>query len=125
MNRELVNFMNTENNLKRTNNFKNNSEINSKNTSIYNIRRNENGLYFNLKIVGENEKNISDLFIPAKFYQQNIVSSKQKDLIIISKSKLVEYFLIYPSAIASLILIISTFFKYLPTLKNLFNMSGF
>ena len=96
MNRELVNFMNTENNLKRTNNFKNNSEINSKNTSIYNIRRNENGLYFNLKIVGENEKNISDLFIPAKFYQQNIVSSKQKDLIIISKSKLVEYFLIYP-----------------------------
>ena len=52
MNRDLVNFMNTENNLKRGNSF-NSNEINLKNVAIYNIRKNDNGLYFNIKISGD------------------------------------------------------------------------
>ena len=57
MNRDLVNFMNTENNLKRGSSF-NSNEINLKNVAIYNIRKNDNGLYFNIKISGDYEKNI-------------------------------------------------------------------
>ena len=99
MNRDLVNFMNTENNLKRGNSF-NSNEINLKNVAIYNIRKNENGLYFNIKISGDYEKNISDLFIPVKYYQNENSYIKRHGLIVINKSKLVEYCLIYPAAVA-------------------------
>lgn len=119
MNRELVNFMATESApRKESENFR---EINLKNTSIYNIRKNDNGLYFNIKITGDYEKNISDLFIPSKFYQQNFIQQRRRGLIIISKAKIVEYFLIYPGAILSLGVIIATIFKYLPELEKLFN----
>lgn len=123
MNRDLVNFMNTENNLKRGNSF-NSNEINLKNVAIYNIRKNDNGLYFNIKISGDYEKNISDLFIPVKYYQNESSYIKRHGLIIINKSKLVEYCLIYPSAVASLVLIITTFFRYLPTIKDIFGILG-
>jgi len=123
MNRELVNFMATESTPKReSENFR---EINLKDTYIYNIRRTDNGLYFNIKITGDYEKNISDLFIPAKFYQQNYVEAPRKGNIVISKSKLVEYFLIYPGAILSLALIITTIFRYLPVLERLFTFPAF
>lgn len=124
MNRDLVKFMDTENNTKRTNEFKSN-DINLKDIAIYNIRKNDNGLYFNLKISGDNEKNITDLFIPSKFYQQTAPYIQRRGLIVISKAKLVEYFLIYPAAVGSLVLIISTFFRYLPTIRSLFNITGF
>lgn len=124
MNRDLVKFMDTENNTKRVNEFKS-GEINLKDVAIYNIRKNDNGLYFNLKINGDNEKNIADLFIPSKFYQQTTPYIQRRGLIVISKAKLVEYFLIYPAAVGSLILIISTFFRYLPTIRSLFNITGF
>ena len=123
MNRDLVNFMNTENNLKRGNSL-NSNEINLKNVAIYNIRKNENGLYFNIKISGDYEKNISDLFITVKYYQNENSYIKRHGLIVINKSKLTEYCLIYPAAIASLVLIITTFFRYLPTIKDIFGILG-
>ena len=123
MNRDLVNFMNTENNLKRGNSF-NSNEINLKNVAIYNIRKNDNGLYFNIKISGDYEKNISDLFIPVKYYQNESSYIKRHGLIVINKSKLVEYCVIYPAAVASLVLIITTFFRYLPTIKDIFGILG-
>ena len=121
MNRDLVNFMNTENNLKRGNSL-NSNEINLKNVAIYNIRKNKNGLYFNIS--GDYEKNISDLFIPVKYYQNENSYIKRHGLIVINKSKLTEYCLIYPAAIASLVLIITTFFRYLPTIKDIFGILG-
>ncbi|HSQ97373.1 MAG TPA: hypothetical protein VLL98_01495 [Rickettsiales bacterium] len=123
MNKDLVKFMDTENNTKRTNDSKL-DEINLRDTSLYNIRKNDEGLYFNLKISGIIDKNITNLFIPSRFYEQ-INSNQRSNLIIISKAKLVEYFLVYPGAVASLVLIISTFFRYLPTIRNFFNISGF
>lgn len=123
MNRDLVKFMKTENDLNRERSFKPN-EINLKNTAIYNIRKNDNGLYFDLKINGVDAKNITDLFIPAKFYQQTISETQSRGMLVINKAKLAEYFLIYPAAIGSLVLIISTFFRYLPTIRNLFNLTG-
>jgi len=116
--------MDNENSIKRTNELKTN-EINAKDVNIYNIRKNDNGLYFDIKIPGDNGKNIADLFIPSKFYQQIESYYTRRGLIVISKAKLVEYFLVYPGALASLVLIISTFFRYLPILKNLFNIVGF
>ncbi len=124
MNRDLVKFMDTENSMKRAGDLRTN-EVNLKDVAIYNIRKNDNGLYFNLKIIGTDEKNITDLFIPSKFYQQAAPYIQKRGLIVISKAKLVEYFLIYPAAVGSLVLIISTFFRYLPTIKSLFNITGF
>lgn len=124
MNRDLVKFMDAENNTKRESEFRSN-EINLKDVAIYNIRKNDNGLYFNLKISGNEEKNIADLFIPSKFYQQMAPYIQRRGLIVISKAKLVEYILIYPAAVGSLILIISTFFRFLPTIRSVFNITGF
>ena len=124
MNRDLVKFMDAENSVKRAHEFRPN-EVNLKDVAIYNIRKNDNGLYFNLKISGDNEKNIADLFIPSKFYQQTAPYIQRRGLIVLSKAKLVEYFLIYPAAVGSLALIISTFFRYLPTIRSLFNITGF
>lgn len=122
-NKDLVKFMDTENSEKVASELKLNN-VNLRDTSIYNIRNNNEGLFFNLKINGTINKNINNLFIPSRFYDQ-IAPNQRKNLIIISKSKLVEYFLVYPGAILSLVVIISTFFRYLPTIRSFFNISGF
>lgn len=118
--RDLVNFMDTANTQKNVN-F---GEINPKDTTVYNIRKTDNGLYFNIKIPGDfnTTKDIKDLFIPVRFYQK-VVEPSTRQNIIINKAKLVEYFLLYPGAIISLGIIFAAIFKYLPVLERFFNFT--
>lgn len=118
--RELTNFM-AEANTKKE--ILNDREINLKDVSIFNIRRNENGLYFNIKIYGEEEKEVNNLFIPARFYKNNPRATQANDKIVINKSKIFNIIFIYPAAILSLAVIFATIFKYLPVLQRFFNFS--
>lgn len=104
MKRDLVNFMSSKVINKNTDQSR---LVNTKDATIYNIRKNENGLYFDLKTTGDYEVSFHDLFIPSKFYQtQNI--NLNKNLIIINKKSILEYFLLYPAAIISVVFIIKT-----------------
>ena len=118
--RELTNFM-AEANIKKE--ILNDREINLKDVSIFNIRRNENGLYFNIKIYGEEEKEVNNLFIPARFYKNNQRATQANDKIVINKSKIFNIIFIYPAAILSLAVIFATIFKYLPILQRFFDFS--
>ena len=118
--RELTNFM-AEANIKKE--ILNDREINLKDVSIFNIRRNENGLYFNIKIYGEEEKEVNNLNIPERFYKNNPRATKENNKIVINKSKIFNIIFIYPAAILSLAVIFATIFKYLPILQRFFDFS--
>jgi hypothetical protein len=125
MNNDLVNFMDNKNNAKRDTEFETKSDNSKSGAFIYNVRDNGDGVYFDVKIGGDNRSVVTNLFIPAKYFCQEIeVYARKKNLIIISKSKLVEYILVYPGAVISLILIVLTFLKYLPIIREFFNVSG-
>lgn len=119
-NRELTNFM-AEANLKKE--TISSREVELKDVSIFNIRRNENGLYFNIKIYGQDGKEINNLFIPSRFYKNNLKTTQPNDKIVINKNKIFVYLFIYPAAILSLAIIFATIFKYLPILQRFFDFS--
>lgn len=118
MNRELVNFMNNKD-IQKDEELQ---KLNIKNVNISNIRTNEKGLYFNLKIDDSNfNKEIKDLFISSKFFLKNNISTNNQKIII--KSKFIVYFIIYPFAILSVAFIFATIFKFIPNLQSLFNFN--
>ena len=107
--------------LNKNNNANN---IEAKNTSIYNIRKTDKGLYFNIKSAGENGLDIKDLFIPSKFYYEAPieVNLKAKNLGKKNINKVAEYGIIYPGAIISLSFIIITIIKNLDKLASLLGL---
>lgn len=121
MNKDFANFMES-----RDNDINENIvEINPKEISIYNIRTNDSGLYFNMKIINNDEQKVANnLFIPSRFYYKiNTISPKIEPTHNL-KNKLIAYFLIYPAAIFSLAIIFATLFKYLPSIEKFLNFSS-
>ncbi len=119
MDKKFANFMNNRNKEDKSDI----QNIAPKNAEIFNIRRNDLGLYFNLKIDdGYYKKEVDDLFIPARFYNR-VNTFENTNSIKIDKNSLVAYTLIYPGAILSLGIIFATLFKYLPVLEKFLNFS--
>ena len=115
MNRNLVNFQAEANEKK--------DRIGNDNISISNIRVNEKGIFFNIKIENIEEEH-KDLCIPSSFYisQKNNFSAsnieKNKDSI---SMIFLKYIILLPLTILSLGIIFSAIFKYLPMIQNLLN----
>lgn len=119
MDKKFASFMNNRNSEDKSDI----QNIAPKNAEIYNIRRNDLGIYFNIKIDdGYYKKEVNDLFIPSRFYNK-VGAFEKTDDIKINKNKLIAYFLIYPGAILSLGIIFAAVFKYLPLLENFLNFS--
>lgn len=118
--RDLVNYMGNLNSQKENVS----KDINPKDTTIYNIRKTDNGLYFNIKITKEPERDIKDLFIPSRFYFKPPAEEVGSHKIVVDKRDIVEYFLLYPGAIISLIIISAAILKLFPQLQNFFNFSS-
>jgi hypothetical protein len=113
--RDGVKYMNEEASNKY---LLNKDNISSEKTNIFNIRNNQKGLYFDLRIHGQDkDKIIKNLLIPKQVLIDETYSfnkeKKEKQILIF------KYVLIYLAAVMSLIVIIDGIMKILPILKNL------
>lgn len=117
--KQLTNFMSSMNEQNKSIDSK---VIDLKDVTIFNIRKNATGLYFDIKINGDQEKEIDNLCIPSKFYKTNKENNNNNKMIV-NKYTIFEYFILYPSAVVSLAIIFAAIFKYVPIIQRFFDFS--
>jgi phosphoribosyl-dephospho-CoA transferase len=95
-------------------------------TKIENVRKVGGGYLFDITIV---EKNLSirDVFMPAKsiYSSENLEIKEQLEKIRERKRKIGAYFMIYPAAIVSFVIIMDGAIRLINYLKATFNLTGF
>jgi hypothetical protein len=90
-------------------------------TAIFNIRKKQNGLYFDLKLYGNINKTIQNLLIPKQFCFQN---KEGDDAIRIDMEKVLifKYVLVYLAAFISVFVIIDGIRRVAPFVRNYFGI---
>lgn len=88
-------------------------------TTVFNIRKNQKGLYFDLRIYGKDkDKTIKNLLIPKQFYTNGIEETVEEDKR--KKVLMFQYVLIYCAAVLSIIIIINGIMRVIPLIKRYF-----
>lgn len=95
--------------------------IQNSKTHVENVRKSEEGFTFDV-LITKNNTIIKDVFLPAdKIYSRKTQEAKEHSKRLKARQrKTIEFIIIYPAAIVSIMTIIHGFMTILPKLQNIF-----
>lgn len=95
--------------------------LSAEKTAVFNIRKNQKGLYFDIRLYGNENKTIKNLLIPKQFYAKE--DHEIKIRLARDKFLLFKHVLVYCAAVLSILVIIDGLMRVVPYIRNFFSIN--